>query len=609
MDSVELLAPAKDLQSAMAAVDYGADAVYIGGAKFGARYAAGNSADQIARVAEYAHRFGVRVHATLNTLLYDDELEAAERQARELIAAGIDALIVQDMALRRMNLPVELHASTQMCNMTPAQARFLGQSGFARVILERALSLGEIREICAATTAQVECFVHGAICVGYSGRCFLSRSMSGRSGNRGACSQPCRLTYDLTDGRGRTYMAGKHLLSVRDLNLSAHVGDLLDAGVRSFKIEGRLKDVGYIKNVVAFYRREVDDALAARPHLRRASVGRSVADFTPDTAKSFTRGESAYFLMGKRAGVASFDTPKAIGEYVGRVSRVEKNRFCLDGTRRLAPGDGICFLTPQGLGGTNVNAVAGDWVTPNRMEGIAPGTEVSRNYDHLFNQLVERSRTRRVIPATALVDVSAGGVVMCYTDCEGVTARVERRAALDPAKNAAANAAALRTQAMKSGDTLFAVDEARVRGGEWFVPVSLAAELRREGLAALLQARLDRGVEHRILPEGTATYPAETLAAEENVTNRLAEAFYRAHGVRRIEWGLDLEASTAGHRVMRSAYCIRREIGECLKEHPRLRGELWLERGTSRYRLDFDCERCEMSLTDCTESDNKKPKR
>lgn len=609
MDSVELLAPAKDLQSAMAAVDYGADAVYIGGAKFGARYAAGNSAEQIARVAEYAHRFGVRVHATLNTLLYDDELEAAERQARELIAAGIDALIVQDMALRRMNLPVELHASTQMCNMTPAQARFLGESGFARVILERALSLGEIREICAATTAQVECFVHGAICVGYSGRCFLSRSMSERSGNRGACSQPCRLTYDLTDGRGRTYMAGKHLLSVRDLNLSAHVGDLLDAGVRSFKIEGRLKDVGYIKNVVAFYRRGVDDALAARPHLRRASVGRSVTDFTPDTAKSFTRRESAYFLMGKRAGVASFDTPKAIGEYVGRVSRVEKNRFCLDGGRRLAPGDGICFLTPQGLVGTNVNAVAGDWVTPNRMEGIAPGTEVSRNYDHLFNQLVERSRTRRVIPATVLVEVSAGGVVMCYTDCEGVTARAERRAALEPAKNAAANAAALRTQAMKSGDTIFAVDEARVRGGEWFVPASLAAELRREGLAALLQARLDRGVEHRILPEGTATYPAETLAAEENVTNRLAEAFYRAHGVRRIERGLDLEASTAGHRVMRSAYCIRREIGECLKEHPRLRGELWLERGTSRYRLDFDCDCCEMSLTDCTESDNKKPKR
>lgn len=602
MKSVELLAPAKDMESAMAAVDYGADAVYMGGTKFGARVAAGNSTEQIARVVEYAHRYGVRVHATLNTLLYDDELEAAERQARELIAAGVDALIVQDMALRRMNLPVELHASTQMCNMTPAQARFLGESGFARVILERALSLGEIREICAATTAEVECFVHGAICVGYSGRCFLSRSMSERSGNRGACSQPCRLPYDLTDGRGRTYIAGKHLLSVRDLNLSAHVGDLLDAGVSSFKIEGRLKDVNYIRNVVAWYRREVDGALAARPHLRRASVGESRPDFTPDTAKSFTRGESEYFFAGRCAGVASFDTPKAVGEYVGRVVQAEKYRFRLERDASLAAGDGICFLTPRGLVGTNVNAAGGIWVTPNRMDGIVAGTEVYRNYDRRFNQLVGRSRTRRVIPATVVAEVSAEGVALRYTDCEGVTACTERRVALEPAKNAEANAATLRAQAVKGGDTVFAVHGAEVRGGEWFVPASLAAELRREGLEALLQARLARGIGHRILPEGTAKYPAESLAAEENVTNRLAEAFYRDHGVMRIERGLDTEASTTGHCVIRSAYCIRREIGECLKEHPRLRGDLWLEHGAFRYRLEFDCARCEMGLIDCTKA-------
>lgn len=454
LKSVELLAPAKDFQSAVAAVDYGADAVYIGGAKFGARYAAGNSAGEIARVVEYAHRYGVRVHATLNTLIYDDELEAAGRQARELIAAGVDALIVQDMALRRMNLPVELHASTQMCNMAPAQARFLGECGFARVILERALSLGEIRDICAATAAEVECFVHGAICVGYSGRCFLSRSVSDRSGNRGACSQPCRLTYDLTDGRGRTYIAGKHLLSVRDLNLSAHIGELLDAGVTSFKIEGRLKDVGYIKNVVAYYRREVDAALAGRPHLRRASAGESIPDFTPDTAKSFTRGESEYFFAGKRPGVASFDTPKAVGEYVGRVVRVEKNRFRLDRGGLLAAGDGICFLTDRRFAGTNVNAADGDCVTPNRMEGIVPGTEVYRNYDHRFNQLLARSRTRRVIPASVLVEATAGGVRFSYTDCEGVTASAARSVALERAKNAAANTAALRTQAVKGGDTV-----------------------------------------------------------------------------------------------------------------------------------------------------------
>ena len=601
--TVELLAPAKDYASAVAAVDYGADAVYIGGAKFGARQAAGNSAEEIARVVEYARRYGVRVHAALNTLVWDDELEEAERQARELIAAGVDALIVQDMALRRMSLPVELHASTQVCNSTPEGARFLGEAGFARVILERNLSLDEIRAICSATAAEVECFVHGAICVGFSGRCFLSRSMSGRSGNRGACSQPCRLAWDLTDGRGRTYIAGKHLLSVRDMNLSHRIGDLLDAGVTSFKIEGRLKDTNYIKNVVAYYRRAVDEALAVRPGFVRSSAGESVPDFTPDPSKSFTRGESEYFFAGKRPGVASFDTPKAIGEYVGRVAKVFGNGFTLLGEAELAPGDGICFITPHGVTGTNVNAAEGRRIVPNRMEGIVVGAEVYRNSDRLFNLRLERSRTRRVIPATAVAEVSAEGFAMTYTDCEGVTASAARTVPLDRAKNPGANASALRVQAMKSGDTIFAVQDAEVRGAEWFVPASLAAEVRREALSALDEARRNRPLEHRILPENPAArYPSERLTAEENVTNRLAEAFYRDHGVREIERGLDLVPTTAGHRVMRSAYCIRREIGECLRERPRLRGDLYLEHGAHRYRLEFDCAACEMSLIDCTKN-------
>ena len=601
--TVELLAPAKDYASAVAAVDYGADAVYIGGAKFGARQAAGNSAEEIARVVEYACRYGVRVHAALNTLVWDDELEEAERQAWELIAAGVDALIVQDMALRRMSLPVELHASTQVCNSTPEGARFLGEAGFARVILERNLSLDEIRAICSATAAEVECFVHGAICVGFSGRCFLSRSMSGRSGNRGACSQPCRLAWDLTDGRGRTYIAGKHLLSVRDMNLSHRIGDLLDAGVTSFKIEGRLKDTNYIKNVVAYYRRAVDEALAVRPGFVRSSAGESVPDFTPDPSKSFTRGESEYFFAGKRPGVASFDTPKAVGEYVGRVAKVFGNGFTLLGEAELAPGDGICFITPHGVTGTNVNAAEGRRIVPNRMEGIVAGAEVYRNSDRLFNLRLERSRTRRVIPATAVAEVSAEGFAMTYTDCEGVTASAARTVPLDRAKNPGANASALRVQAMKSGDTIFAVRDAEVRGAEWFVPASLAAEVRREALSALDEARRNRPLEHRILPENPAArYPSERLTAEENVTNRLAEAFYRDHGVREIERGLDLAPTTAGHRVMRSAYCIRREIGECLRERPRLRGDLYLEHGAHRYRLEFDCAACEMSLIDCTKN-------
>ena len=601
--TVELLAPAKDYASAVAAVDYGADAVYIGGAKFGARQAAGNAAEEIARVAEYAHRFGVRVHATLNTLLWDDELEEAERQARELIAAGVDALIVQDMALRRMSLPVELHASTQVCNSTPEGARFLGEAGFARVILERNLSLDEIRAICSATTAEVECFVHGAICVGYSGRCFLSRSMSGRSGNRGACSQPCRLAWDLTDGKGRTYIPGKHLLSVRDMNLSQRIGDLLDAGVTSFKIEGRLKDTNYIRNVVAYYRRAVDEALAVRPGFVRSSVGESVPDFTPDPSKSFTRGESEYFCAGKRPGVASFDTPKAVGEQVGHVAKVSGGSFTLSGEAELAPGDGICFISPRGVTGTNVNAVEGRRITPNRMDGIVAGAAVYRNSDRLFNLRLERSRTRRVIPAAAVAEASAEGFTITYTDCEGVAASAGRAVPLDAAKNPGANASALRVQAMKSGDTIFTVRDAEVRGAEWFVPASLAAEVRREAFAALDEARRNRPLEHRILPDDPAVrYPSEELTAEENVTNRLAEAFYRDHGVVRIERGLDLAPTTAGHRVMRSAYCIRREIGECLRERPQLRGDLYLEHGAYRYRLEFDCAACEMSLIDCTKN-------
>lgn len=602
MKSVELLAPARDYVSAVAAVDYGADAVYIGGSRFGARQAAGNSTDEIAHVADYAHRYGVRVHATLNTLLLDSELADAEAQARELISAGVDALIVQDMALRRMNLPVELHASTQMFNHSPEGARFLAEAGFARVILERALSLEEIRAICAATTAEVECFVHGAICVGYSGRCFLSRSMSDRSGNRGACSQPCRQTWDLTDGRGHRYIAGKHLLSVRDLNLSGRIGELLDAGVSSFKIEGRLKDTGYIKNVVAYYRRAVDEALAVWPHLRRASVGESRPDFTPDPAKSFTRGESTWFFDGRRAGVASFDTPKSVGEPLGRVKQLLRDGFRLDRSDvSLAAGDGICFVSPAGTFGTNVNAVMGDIIRPNRMEGIAVGAAVYRNFDLRFNKLLERSRTRRVIPATAVVELSCEGVRFSCTDCEGVTVSAERAMPLEPAKNPEANAATVRAQAARSGDTIFAVRDVAVAGAEWFVPASTVAELRRETLDKLLQARLARPLPHRILSENRAArYPSQRMAADENVTNRLAEAFYRDHGVQEIAAPLEFAPTTVGSCVMRSAYCLRRELGQCLKERPTLRGDLYLEHGVSRYRLDFDCDRCEMALVDCS---------
>ncbi|MEG1406105.1 MAG: U32 family peptidase, partial [Alistipes sp.] len=332
---------------------------------------------------------------------------------------------------RRMALPVELHASTQMHTMTPEQAVFLEKCGFARVILERAMSLEEIRAVCAATRAEVECFVHGAICVGYSGRCFLSRSMGSRSGNRGQCSQSCRLTYDLTNGAGRRYISGQHLLSVRDLNLAAHIGELMDAGVTSFKIEGRLKDVNYIKNGVAAYRQAIDEAIAARTGFVRSSTGVSVPDFEPNTAKSFTRGESEYFFAGRVAGVASFDTPKATGELIGEVISIDNKSFTLDCTHTLAAGDGICF----GANGTNVNVVSGRRVQPNRMDGIVVGTEIFRNYDHRFTQLIEHSRTRRVIPVRALFTSAADRVGIYFTDCDGVISEVSREGSFELAND------------------------------------------------------------------------------------------------------------------------------------------------------------------------------
>ena len=398
--NIELLAPAKDYLSAVDAIDCGADAIYIGAGRFGARYAATNTTEDIARVVEYAHRFGVKVYVTLNTLLFDDELHEAQAQAEALVAAGVDALIVQDMAYCRMGLKAPLHASTQTACSTVEQVQFFEKVGFERAILERNLSAAEIANIRKGSTVELEAFIHGAICVCHSGRCYLSRSMSERSGNRGQCSQPCRLPYDLTDGNGTIYIKGKHLLSVCDLDLSERVGVMLDAGVNSFKIEGRLKDRVYLRNIVSHYRRLLDKQIALRKDCKRASVGNSQINFDPNPAKSFTRGGGIYLFDGKRAGVASFDTPKALGEKLGRVTKVARGRFMLDSRATLANGDGICFITNGEAVGTNINATDGGWITPNRIDGIEVGTEIYRNYDRIFSLSVERSRIRRAIATT-----------------------------------------------------------------------------------------------------------------------------------------------------------------------------------------------------------------
>ena len=604
--NIELLAPARDYDAAIAAINCGADAIYIGANNFGARRSATNTTTDIARVVDYAHLFGVKVFVTLNTILYESELQRAEALARELIAAGVDALIVQDMAYREMNLPIALHASTQVCNMTSEGAKFLEECGFERVILERALSLEEIKAIRAATTVDLECFVHGAICVGHSGRCYLSRSQSSRSGNRGECSQPCRLTYDLVTEHGEKLIKGKHLLSVKDFDLSQRIGDLIDAGVMSFKIEGRLKDDNYIKNVVSYYRRMIDEALASRPHCARASEGRSEVEFVPDPKKSFTRDGGEYMFMGKRGGVASFNTPKAVGEYIGSVAVVGRRDLRIVSRVPLSAGDGLCFTSGDGIIGTNINRVEGNIIEPNRMDGIKAGMEIYRNYDHRFTQSVERSRIRRTIDVVCQLELSAERIVARYIDGRGTSVEVVREVALEESKSVDKMRAVAEEQMAKSGDSIFRVTSVEVVGANYFATAKLLAELRREALAMLAAKRVTAPrAEYVALPENIgAKYPERRLSPQHNVVNSLSRRFYLRHGVEHIVEGLDSWATTHGERVMESSYCIRREIGECLKKGTKLRDRLYLEHGRHRYLLDFDCKSCRMNLIDCSEPEN-----
>ena len=596
---IELLAPAKDFETAVDAVDCGADAVYIGAGRFGARYAATNTIDDIARVAEYAHRYGAKVYATLNTLLFDSELEDAREQAMALVEAGVDALIVQDMAYCRMGLPIELHASTQTNCITPEKVKFFEEVGFARAILERSLSKQQICDIRKATTIELEAFVHGAICVSQSGRCFFSRSTSERSGNRGECSQPCRLEYDLCNDKGEVIIKSKHLLSVRDFDLSARLGEMIDAGICSFKIEGRLKDRTYVRNIVSLYRRLLDIEIAKRNDVERSSVGCSTIEFEPNASRTFTRGAGEYFFDGKRRGVASFDTPKAMGERIGKIARIDRRGIILDRKHDLATGDGVCFISNGALVGTNVVGIEGERVMLNRYDGVAAGMELFRNHNRLFSQAVERSRIKRTISADLYLQFSEGRITLTATDESGISAVATVAQQSEEARDRTKGEEALRRQLSRSGDTIFEVRNIEIEEVR-FAPMSVVGELRREVFKKLEEERIARHeASGAFIENRAAKYPTTILTPQDNVTNLLAREFYADHGVAEIAEGLDCRATTAGEQVVISDYCIRREIGECLLEKPRLRGDLYLVRGTKKYRLCFDCKACQMKIIDC----------
>ncbi len=598
---IELLAPARDLATAMAAVDHGADAVYMGAPRFGARQAAGNTVDDIARAVEYARMFGARVYATLNTIVREEELEDAERMAREVADAGVDALIVQDMAYMEMGLEgVELHASTQTFNASPEKVAFLGRAGFSRVVLERNISFDDIRRIRRSTDVELECFVHGAICVAYSGRCYMSRTMSARSGNRGDCSQACRLPYDLVDDYGRVLRRDRHLLSVCDLDLSGRIGDLIDAGVSSLKIEGRLKDINYVKNVVAWYRRKVDEALAVREGVCRSSVGESRPGFEPDMDKTFSRRASEYFFDGRRAGVGTPDSPKATGELFGKVTASGRDWFETDSTIAAAPGDGICVATADGLAGTNINRVEGVRLFPNRMPRVRRGDAVYRNFDRRFAALLEASRSRRTIATFVRVAWDGHGLSATFIDCEGVTATVTEPCSDGPARDAERAAAMIAAQLARSGDTPFRIERVEMPAGGKeqvpFVRIGQVNDLRRRGLDALAAARLARPVVRNIpaADEG-ARWPFGKPDGSENIVNSAARLFYARHGAPEAEPGYDLRDDLRGVTVIRTPYCIRRENGMCLRYGGKP-GTLRLRHEQHVYRLEFDCAECIMRV-------------
>lgn len=596
--SLELLAPARDFDHGKCAIDCGADAVYIGAPSFGARAAASVSAEEIGRLCRYAHIFGVKVYAAMNTILFDDELAEAERMAHELWEAGVDALIVQDMAFAMMKLPpFEMHASTQTAALTPERVRLFEACGFKRVILERGFSIDDIRAVREASGVDLECFVHGAICVCNSGQCYMSHIVSGRSGNRGVCSQPCRSKFDLTDSDGRIMVRNSHLLSVNDLSLADRLDMLIDAGVTSFKIEGRLKDMAYIKNSVSFLRQRLDEAIKSREGFVRASHGVSEVSFTPDPSRTFTRGFTEYYLMGKRPDVASFSTAKAVGRRIGVVKSVNDTFFTLEGSHEpLTPGDGLCFVTREGVTtGTNVNRAEGDRIYPRSTEGLFKGAVVYRNLDKRFTDMLKSAAVTRVLPVDAEARFDGDRLEISLGDTRSKVTVVKDVSDYPVAENPERAYSLFVSQMRKSGGSPFRVERVEVIGDVPFMPASAVNALRRE-LLELLERKII--ADYRRV-EAPPLKPVRMLEGKGdyhlNVVNKYARRFYAECGLEEVEDGVELRRDFIGIEAMNTGYCIRRELGICLKEGGR-GGSLRLINNDNIFRLEFDCRQCRMSV-------------
>lgn len=597
---VELLAPAKDLACGIEAVNHGADAVYIGAPKFGARSAAGNTVDDIRQLCEYAHRFRVKVYVALNTILKDDELAEAETIIRQLYESGVDALIVQDMGITQLNLPpIPLHASTQTDNRTVERVRFLQNSGFSQVVLARELSLNEIHTIAGQTSVPLEVFVHGALCVSYSGQCYLSAALSGRSANRGECAQYCRLPYTLVDANGKEIVHERHLLSLKDMNRSSGLEALLDAGVSSLKIEGRLKDISYVKNVTAYYRKKLDTVFKKRPEYGRASSGRVTFSFEPIVEKSFNRGFTDYFLKDRTPDMTAFDTPKSLGEKVGTVKEIKGKSFSVAGFISLHNGDGLTFFNERGvLEGFRVNKVEDNIVFPLEMPAVKPKMILYRNYDHEFEKQLSRPSAERKIGVTFDLADNAFGLTLSLEDEDGNKASVTRPLEKEEARRDQQEN--IHTQLAKLGNTDFeAVCINNSLSRNWFIPSSVLADMRREGIEALESVRCiayRREPARKVKPEQENVSMPAQLTYLGNVSNAKARQFYIEKGVKEIDPAFELEPKL-DVPLMFTKHCLRYSMGWCpvrQKEKSPYKEPFRLLYKDTRLRLQFDCAQCRM---------------
>ncbi len=607
---LELLAPARNADYGIAAINHGADAVYIGGPAFGARAKAENSVEDIARLVKHAHRYHAEVFVAFNTIFHDNELETARQTAWQLYDAGVDALIVQDMGLLQMDIPpIQLHASTQTDIRTVDKAVFLDQVGFTQIVLAREMDLNTIRQVAAATQCNLEFFIHGALCVAFSGQCYISHAHTGRSANRGECSQECRLPYTLEDSQGRILAKDKHLLSMKDNDQSANLRALVDAGVSAFKIEGRYKDLAYVKNATAHYRQLLDEILEDTPGYYRASSGRPIYSFTPQPEKTFNRSTTEYFVHGRGEDVGAFDTPKFSGEEIGRVTKVGKDYFEVETSLELHNGDGVCFFdVHKELVGMRINTVQGNRLYPNEMpQDIRRNMKVYRNRDQAFMRLLEKDSAVRKIAVELVLQETHDGFALTVSDEDGFMAHAQCQAEKQPAQHQEKAEASLRENLGKLGNTDFAATAISLQLSQpWFVPASTINQLRREVMEQLEATRL---IGYQRPQPGTpveppAQYPQDTLSYLSNVYNKQARAFYEKHGVKAMAAAYEANEELGDVPVMITKHCLRYSFAMCPKEAKGVIGvqgtitaePMTLISGKDRISLKFDCKRCEMHV-------------